>query len=416
MENLKYLTKSIGPRLAGSENSIKAIKWGKKLLENTAVDTVYLQKCMVANWKRKEDEQVTIKSRLLGSKNLDAISLGGSVSTPESGLNAEIIAIDSISDLQKLGKEKIQGKVVFFRRPMDPTYFRPGRAYGSNAELRVRGASAAAKYGAIAVLVRSLTMIHNDLPHTGIMRYDTLYPRIPALAVSTNSADSIDKWLKSDKNLSVFLKTTTFTGKDEESANVIGEIRGSVYPDSIITVGGHLDCWDNCEGAHDDGAGMIHSMESLMLLLEAGIHPRHTIRCVFFIDEEMYQRGGRKYAEEAAAKKEKHLAAIESDGGGFTPSGFGMDANDAQFGKFKSWMPLFKPYGVRDFTKGGGGVDISFLKSMNVPLIGLSNDSQIYFDFHHCANDVFENVHERELQLGAAYIASLIYLLDKYGL
>ncbi len=416
INNLKYLTKSIGPRVAGSKNSLLAIKWSKKTLETLGLDTVYVQKCMVANWERKKDEISTIKSRKLGSKKIDVISLGGSISTPENGIDSQIIAVDSISDLQKLGTEKIAGKVVFFRRPMDHTYFRPGKAYGSNSELRVRGASAAAKYGAVAVIVRSLTMIQNDLPHTGIMRYDTTQPRIPAFAVSTNSADTLDKWLLDDPKLSVFLKSTTIIGEDVESANVIGEIKGSLYPDSIIIVGGHLDSWDVGEGAHDDGAGIIHSMESLRILLESGIKPKHTIRCVFFMDEEMNQRGGRKYAELAKIKNEKHLAAIESDGGGFNPSGFGMDASDEKLARFQSWVTLFKPYGVREFTKGGGGVDISFLKSLNVPLIGLSNDSQIYFDFHHSANDVLENVHERELQLGSAYIAALIYLLDKYGL
>ena len=203
---------------------------------------------------------------------------------------------------------------------------------------------------------------------------------------------------------------------DTLAHNIIGELKGSVYPDQYITIGGHLDSWDVGEGAHDDGAGIVQTIDVMRALKALGYQPRYTIRFVLFANEENGLRGGTKYFEEAKAKNEKHLFALESDAGGFTPRGIGIDASDEVMAKIKSWAPLLKPYGCDNLEKGGGGADIGQLKNVGAVLSSLSPDSQRYFDIHHARSDVFEAVNKRELHLGAVNMAALIYLVDKYGL
>jgi carboxypeptidase Q len=215
----------------------------------------------------------------------------------------------------------------------------------------------------------------------------------------------------------VFIKTLARMLPDTIGHNVIGEIRGTEFPDEIITVGGHLDSWDPAEGAHDDGAGCVQSIEVLRALKAIGYKPKRTIRVVLFANEENGLRGGNKYAEEAKAKNEKHYFALESDAGGFTPRGFGFSMKPEQLEKVRKWAALFLPYGVHELSQGGGGADIGPLaRTFGTPLAGLQPDSQRYFDIHHARNDVFEAVNKRELELGAINMAALIYLVDKYGL
>ncbi|MCK5538244.1 MAG: M20/M25/M40 family metallo-hydrolase, partial [Bacteroidales bacterium] len=222
--------------------------------------------------------------------------------------------------------------------------------------------------------------------------------------------------LKQDVELNVYFRTTCHQRPDVKSYNVIAEIKGTEKPDEIILVGGHLDSWDNGEGAHDDGTGVVQSIEVLRLFKALGIKPKHTIRAVLFMDEEVMQRGGKAYAREVKEKQEKHIFAIESDGGGALPLGFSIDANKEITQKIKAWQELFLPWGIYNFRNGGSGVDIGPLKEQGIALAGLIVNSQKYFDFHHAPNDVFENVNQREMQLGAAGMAALIYLIDKYGL
>jgi len=241
--------------------------------------------------------------------------------------------------------------------------------------------------------------------------------KIPAAAISTRDAERLSALLKTDPNLKFYMRMTPQTLPDVLSYNVIGEIKGTEKPDEIIVVGGHLDSWDVGEGAHDDGTGIVQSMEVLRLFKEMGIKPKRTIRAVLFMNEENGLRGGRKYAEEAKAKGEVHIAAIESDAGGFTPRGFGIDGNDDQYAKVLTWKPLLVPYGLHDLSRGGGGADIGPLKGQGtVALIGFKPDSQRYFDYHHTEIDTFETVNRREMQLGAASMASLVYLISQYGL
>lgn len=388
------------------------------MLDTLGLDSVWLQPVMVPKWVRGEAEQV----RVLGSKqhgtfDLHALALGGSVATPAKGLSAEVVEVKSWDDLDKLGERGVRGKIVFYNRSMDPTKLRTFEAYGGAVDQRVHGPSRAAKHGAVAVLVRSMGLRLDDFPHTGSLRYDSTFTLIPAAAISTNDAEKLSSTIREEGKAVVFIKMNCQTFPDVPSYNVIGEIRGSERLSEILLVGGHLDSWDVGHGAHDDGAGCVQSMEVLRIFRQLGYRPRHTVRAVLFMNEENGLRGGKQYAAEAKRKGEFHRCAIESDAGGFTPRGFSFDADDAvlnrDFEKLKDYAELLRPYGL-ELTRGGSGADIGPLKDMKGLLSGYSPDSQRYFDYHHTAADVFEAVNKRELELGAASMAALVYLLDQW--
>lgn len=417
---LEHLCLRVGNRISGSANAEKAVAWTKSVLDTLRLDSVWLQPCMVPHWVRGEAEQV----HLLGQKKgeftaLPALALGGSVATPAGGIQADVVEIKNWDDLERIGERGLRGKIVFYNRPMDPTKIRTFEAYGGCVDQRVSGASRAAKYGAVGVLVRSMSLRLDDFPHTGTLHYDSAFTLIPAAAISTMAAEKLSKALKDNGTVKVSMKMSCQTLPDAPSFNVIGEIRGTEKPGTYITVGGHLDSWDVGHGAHDDGAGVVQSMDVLRLLQQIGYKPRHTIRCVLFMNEENGLRGGKAYAAEAVRKAENHLCAIETDAGGFTPRGFSFEGEEAVFGRFydkvKELEPLFDPYGLK-FTKGGSGADIGPLRGTRALLSGYSPDSQRYFDYHHTADDTFDKVNKRELELGAASMAALIYLIDKYGL
>ena len=419
--NLHYLCKNIGPRLSGSANAQKAIEWGKKLMESYGFDHVFLQPVMVPHWVRGAKESGVI---VIGNNRIPVAiaALGMSVATPADGITANVIEVHSLKELDTLGAAAIKGKIVFFNRPFDPRFIETLRAYGTAGDQRFAGPAAAAKYGAVGVIVRSLTESIDNYPHTGTTSYDKGGIKIPAAAISTIAANQLSELLK-QKNTSpvqFYLKMSCKTLPDTLSYNVVGELTGTENPNKFITVGGHLDSWDLAEGAHDDGTGIMQSVEAVRLLKALGYQPKNSVRAVFFINEENGDKGGEKYAELAAKNKEEHIAAIESDLGGFTPRGFGFSEASPAFVQNINlkWKKLLEPYGADRLTNGGGGSDIGPLKekSPGVVLIGYLPDSQRYFDVHHSANDVFENVNKRELELGAAAIASLIYLIDQHGL
>lgn len=411
-ETLRYLCKNIGPRLSGSDNAEKSVKYMEEKMKSYGFDKVYLQEVKVPVWRRLDEAKGEISTT---KQAVTICALGGSVATSTKGIKAEVIEVQNFDELDKLGEKNIKGKIVFYNRPMEPTHIETFHAYGGAVNQRGSGAAKAAKYGAVACIVRSMNMRIDEFPHTGAMRYDDNYPRIPAAAISTRDAELLSAIIKK-QSTTFFMKFNCDTLPDKISYNVIGEIKGSVYPDKIITVGGHLDSWDLGEGAHDDGAGCVQSLEVLHLFKTLGIRPKHTIRAVMFMNEENGLRGGKKYAEEAKRLKENHLAAIETDAGGFTPRGFSIDAPANVISKIKSWEYLLKPYGLHDIAKGGSGADIGPLKAPGITLIGYRPDSQRYFDVHHASTDVFEAVNKRELELGAASIAALVYLIDQYGL
>ncbi|WP_179225427.1 M20/M25/M40 family metallo-hydrolase [Hymenobacter mucosus] len=414
-ENLRELTGTIGGRLSGSPEAEKAVQWGKITLEKMGVDRVYLQEVMVPHWVRGAKEKATVKGNKGKGLTLNVCALGGSVGT-NGKLRAQVVEVRSMQELAALPDEKVKGKFVFFNRPMNPLYVETGRAYGEAGDQRRSGAIEAAKRGAVGALVRSLTLAHDDFPHTGTMAYDNQVTKVPGAALSTNSADELSQLLKADAGLTVELEMACQTLPEVKSYNVVGEIKGSKYPDEIITVGGHLDSWDLAQGAHDDGTGCVQSIEVLRLLKATGLRPERTVRAVLFMNEENGTRGGNKYAELAKAANEKHIAAMESDGGGFTPRGFNVEAPEATVRRLQQWQPLFHSYGSADFSAGHAGTDIGPLKGQAKALIGYECDSQRYFDIHHTAADTFDKVNRRELELGGASMASLVYLISKYGL
>ena len=415
---LDYLSNQIGGRLSGSLNAELAVEHTKSELENLGLDRVWLQPVMVPKWVRGNPEFAYIETAPGKTIAVNICALGGSVATSVQGLKAEVIEVQGIDELKLLDRSQVEGKIVFFNRPMQADLILTFEAYGGCVDQRYSGAAAAGKLGAVAMIVRSMNLRLDDLPHTGSMSYgDTpVSERIPSSAISTNDAEMLSGMLKIDSSLKLYLKQNCRQLEDVLSYNVIGEITGSQFPNEIITVGGHLDSWDLGDGSHDDGAGCVQSMDVLRLLKISGIQPKRTIRVVLFMNEENGLRGGNAYAKEATQKGENHIFALESDSGGFTPRGFTFDGPDYKVDQILRWKPLFEPYLIHYFKKGGSGADIGPLKNSTNVLAGLRPDSQRYFDHHHAANDTFDAVNKRELELGAATMTSLIYLVDKYGL
>jgi len=411
-ENLRHLTKKIGGRLAGSPQMTMAEQWGEKVMKESGADKVIMQQCKVPHWVRGGDD----KAKVTAGKELDVVALGNSMGTGKNGVKAEVLLVNSFDDLEKK-KDQVKDKIVFYNYKFNPTFVQTFRSYGDASQYRGNGPSRAAKYGAKAVIVRSMSHSTDNNPHTGATRYVDSFPKIPAVAIGLRDADWLNEELQKGK-LTVEIKTNGHFLDSAIGHNVIGELTGSEFPNEIITVGGHLDSWDNCEGAHDDGAGCVQTIEILRAFKAIGYKPKRTIRFVLFANEENGLRGGNKYAEEAKVKNEKHIFALESDAGGFTPRAFGFTMSEEQFQKVLQWKPLIAPYGCSEFNRGGGGADIGPLRRAFpiTALAGLSPDSQRYFDIHHARNDVFENVNKRELELGAVNMAALIYLIDKYGL
>jgi hypothetical protein len=414
---LNHLSNQIGGRLSGSVQAQQAVDYTREELEALGLDKVWLQPVMVPKWVRGTPEFAYIEGKPGVTTNVPICALGGSVATPAGGLKTSVVEVKGVEDLEKLGREQVEGKIVFYNRPMDPTLINTFESYSGCVDQRYSGAAEAANFGAVGVIVRSMNLRLDDYPHTGSMSYGELaiQERIPAAAISTNGAELLSTTLNLNPEIQFYFRQNCRQLPDVESYNVIGEIRGSEFPDEVILVGGHLDSWDLGDGSHDDGAGCVQSMDVLRLLKEVGYRPRRTIRVVLFMNEENGLRGGRKYAEVAKTKKEKHLFALESDAGGFTPRGFSFDCSDSDFNRIQSWKPLFEPYLVHQFARGGSGADIGPLKEEGIVLAGLRPDSQRYFDHHHAENDTFEAVNRRELELGAATMTSLVYLVDKYG-
>lgn len=414
---LRQLTKGIGGRLAGSEQYNKAVVWGEATLKKLGADKIFLQECLMPNWNRggKDKASIVLVDGKKANRTLDVLALGNSLGTGGKALTAEIIAIEDFSALEAK-KDQVKGKIVYFNNKFNPTNVQPFKSYGEAGQFRRVGPSRAAKYGAVAVMIRSLSEATDNNPHTGSTAYNDSFPKIPAIALGGMDADYL--WQLTKKStVKTTIVTNGFYSPDVKGHSVIAEITGTEFPNEYITVGGHLDSWDVNEGAHDDGAGIVQTMEILRTLKALGYKPKRTLRFVLFANEENGLRGGNKYAEEAKINKETHLFAMESDAGGFTPRGFGLTATTTQLAKIQSWLSLLKPYGTDNLNAGGGGADIAPLNRIfGTALAGLVPDGQRYFDIHHARSDVFENVNKRELLLGAVNMAALIYLVDQHAL
>lgn len=415
-EDLRSLCKDVGARLAGSAQAQMAVYWGEKLLNSYGFDSVYLQPIIVPHWDRGNRENAWIKHADGSLRKIPVTALGGSIGTAGI-IEADIAYFNTLEDLKKASKNTVEGKIVFINQPMNEKEIITFRAYGGCYTIRNNGAVEGARKGALAVVIRSINLSHDDHPHTGGMTYEDGVSKIPSAAISTNDSEYIRVEHRKQR-LKLLLDMNCQMLEPKPSHNVIGEIRGSTFPNRIISVGGHLDSWDIGEGAHDDGAGIVHSIEALRLLRVLGYKPKNTLRVVLFMNEENGNKGGLTYASWVKERNEEHIAAVESDRGGFSPRGFDVDGTTQHLNFLRKFMPLFEPYELYRFEKGFGGVDIMPLKEPypEIALFGFVPDSQRYFDFHHAETDVFEAVNKRELELGAASIASLLYLIDKHDI
>ncbi len=416
---LEHLSEKIGHRLAGSPQSLKAIDYTHAVLDTLNTDKVWNQACTVRYWYRgASPEQVRLHKHLEHkSRHLKALALGGSGASPKNGVTAQVIEFKSLDEARAAG-DAMKGKIVYFSRAFDQSHLRTFHAYGGAVDQRAFGPNVASKHGAVACVVRSMGSRIDDFPHTGSTIFEDGVKKIPAVALSTRDAEFLSSLLKQGP-VSLNVKTSSEDRGLQTSYSVIGEIKGSEFPNEIILVGGHLDSWDVGGGAHDDGAGCVQSMEVFELFKRLNYKPKRTLRCVLFQNEENGTAGAKAYAEWSSQQKEFHLAAIESDAGGFTPHAFTYDADTSVLKLFTpslgAWESLFEPYDIK-FNKGGSGADVGYLKPQKGLLLGLSPDSQRYFEYHHTDADRITAVHPRELALGSAAMASLVYLIDQYGL
>jgi carboxypeptidase Q len=467
---LGQLCKQIGPRLSGSDEAEKGIDWSVKMLNTYGFDSVFKQPVMVPRWERGKREYVTLNSAILYhhilkytghiteiqteinkirfSKSpyplmeckgyldwlsnkieaekglerrmakekmlpLEISALGGSIG---GNIQANVVVANDKNDVDSLGKRGLlKGKIVLLNRAFDETLIKTFHAYSSCVSQRVYGAVWAAPYGAKAVMIRSLSNSCDMHPHTGVTYYVDSVEKIPIAAVSTATADALEYFLKIDPQFTLSLKMNCRMLPERLSANVCAQLTGKKDPKSVIVFGGHFDSWDEGEGAHDDGAGIMHCFEALRILKVLGYEPKHTLRMVFWINEENGTRGGIEYAKQTHDAGETHLAAFESDRGGFTPRGLGLDSPLMYL--IAPFQSVLKEYGLTDWEYAGGGVDINPLRKQQplLPFGALIPDSQRYFDVHHAASDVFESVNKRELHLGAAAVAAWIYITDNYA-
>jgi carboxypeptidase Q len=417
-QNLQVLCKQVGHRISGSPQAAAAVEWGVQAMKKAGYDTVLLQPVKVPKWVRGNTEDAVLIQSNGIQKTLRVKALGMSVATPSEGITAEVVEVFNLDTLKTFKKDALKGKIIFFNRPMNPHHFSTFMAYGGCVDQRGGGAASAAPFGAVAVIVRSMTLMHDGHAHTGSMRYTPGGNNIPATAIALEDADMLSNQLKRFPGSKVHLNLSCHHEDSVWSNNVIGVIRGTKYPEQIITVGGHLDSWDVGEGAHDDGAGCAQSIEAGRLLLQLGLRPERTVHVVLFMNEENGACGAVEYAKCAVKNKEKHIFAIESDAGGYTPRYWGVSADGTTTHKqMDSWLKYFSEYGIDQVLRSGGGVDIGQLRdAYKIPTAGYLPDSQRYFDVHHADTDVFEAIHPRELHLGAGHLALMVYLVGMHGI
>lgn len=408
---LDLLCKTAPSRLIGTPNSFVAVDLMKKYLTDLGADTVFLQPFSSPAWIcHSESASMNIDGKMIP---LNTVALGPSGSTPKNGISAEVIEVKSLDEVRALGRGKIEGKIVFYNRPMNPTYFNPFQAYGEAVDQRSAGPELAKEFGAVGSITRSVNNSLDDFPHTGNCHMTGT--KIPAIAVSTNDAEKLSATLKTNPHLKV---TINVDAEDivTNTYNLIADLKGSEKPNEYIVVGGHIDSWYIVSGANDDGVGCLQSSEVLRMFKTLGLKNKRSIRVILYMDEELYQSGGKAYVNFTKENNVKNYFAMESDAGGFTPRGFTIDANENILARIQEYKHYLEPYGIESITAGGSGTDVGPLKALGIPLSGYRSDAQRYFTIHHNANDRIENVNFREMQLGSAAMTSLIYLIDQFDL
>jgi carboxypeptidase Q len=409
-KKLAYLTDQIGNRLAGSQQLDKAIAWAAQAMKDDGLD-VRTEKVMVPHWVRGAEE-ATITSPV--DRRMHFLTLGGSVATPKGGITAPVVVVHDWKDLDAKA-DQVKGAIVVYNHAMPAWTPEKGSGYGSAVEYRWGGASRAAKYGAVAALIRSVTARSLSTPHTGSMGYDKDQPKIPAASISVEDSELLDR-LAAQGKVTVHLRIEPQQLPDVESANVIGELRGREQPDEIVVIGGHIDSWDVGQGAHDDGAGIVTMMQALRTLKQLGLQPRRTIRVVLFTNEENGTRGAKAYAEMHKDELAKHVFAMESDSGGFAPRGFGVGHKDPEAAKrararLTDIAGLLAPLGKMKVDDGHGGTDIEPMELAGVPQIGLEVAGEKYFDYHHTEADTLDKVDPQDIADMVAAAAVMAYVV-----
>ncbi len=400
----------IGPRLAGSEQGLQAIRWAETKMNNLGLENVHLQTVMVPHWVRGPVERASIvSSRLFQGKELRVAAIGGTEGTPAQGVTAHVIQVETLEELQALGDEAA-GKIVFMNGRLPVGEFSTFTAYFSAYPMRTAGPNTASKLGAVGYILRSLTLSNDNVPHTGNTSYEDSVKRIPAVAVGIQDADFLSEVLRQDPELQIRLQLSAHNLPNAESFNVIGDLRGE-QDDQVIVVGGHLDSWDKGTGAHDDGGGCMQALEVVDLYNRLNIRPKKTIRVVLFANEERGHHGGIVFGELAALRDETHVAGIESDNGSFSPRGLTVEQPEA-VERLEAFLPYLKAAGIETIELGPSGGDVEHIQNTQA-LIGLRVDSQRYFNYHHTESDVFEAINPREFELGAAGMAILTYLIGE---
>jgi carboxypeptidase Q len=411
-DHAAYLSDKIGPRLSGSRNAEKAVRWTTGQFRGWGI-TVRNERVMVPHWVRGIE-----RGRLVShDQPLILTALGGSVATPADGISADVVEVTSYEDLEKLGRAKIAGKIVYYHSAFDMALVESGRAfeaYGKAVQFRGRGASRAAEYGAVAAVVRSVATASLRSPHTGSLRYDEKPPKVPAAALSTEDGDLIHRLLARGDRVRMHLTLTPRTLPDVPSANVIAEIRGSVHPEEIVLLGGHLDSWDLGTGAIDNGSGCAMIMETMRVIEQLGLKPKRTIRAVLYMNEENGGRGGKAYFDNVVKRGElhRHVAAIESDAGAATPTGFittysGTALQDVE----RRARVLNRIAPMRFVTSKHTGADTTPLIDAGIPGFGLVPEPRHYFDYHHSAADTLDKVDPKALAQNTAALAGLAWIL-----
>jgi len=411
---LSRLVKAAPKRLSGSQGGADAVEWAQREMKAIGLENVRGEEVTVPRWVRGTTCEVVA---VAGGKEfpLAACALGGSVGTPENGIEARVVEVKSFGQLRAL-KDTPKGRIVFFNRPFDVTLRNSFMGYSRAVNQRTGGAIQAGKAGALASIVRSVTSMPSNYPHTGAMSYDDAVVKTPHAAISTVAADRLSHLLTQyGDDLRLRIRMNCATLPPVKSANIVGEIKGRTKPDEIVLIGAHLDAWDLAQGAQDDGAGVSHCLEAARLILATGRPPQRTIRVVLFANEENGLAGGRAYARAHAGELEKHILAIESDSGAGPPRDCGVSGGPEVVAALDHVTRLLRRYDLGEVKSGGGGADISPLAPAGVPLMGLHAATHRYFDVHHSAKDTLDRVHPRELSLGAAALAMVAFAVADHN-
>ncbi len=409
---LQQLCDDIGHRLSGSPQLEQAVRWAADTMRADGQENVRLEPVSVPHWVRGNESLVMVKPR---PQPLVMLGLGGSVGTPPEGITAEVLVVRDEAEFEALGA-RVKGRIILFNNPMPPYDPVRGADYGRTVRFRGKGARIAGAKGAVACLVRSVTAHSLRSPHTGATGYGDAKVKIPAAAVATEDAEMMARLQARGVTLVVTLKMEARNLEPATSHNVIAELRGSTHPEQIVVIGGHIDSWDVGQGAHDDGTGCVMAMEAVNLLRRLDMIPSRTIRVVLFTNEENGLGGGRQYAEDHAGELPNHVAAIESDSGGFKPIGYSVDCvdqrcTDVAAEQLREITSLFESLGANDVKTGWSGADIGPMKSSGVVLLGHRVDTRHYFDYHHTHADTVDKVDPRELSENVAVMAVTAYII-----